>query len=167
MIIYKTTNIVNGKIYIGQSHGLDKTYLGGGTILKKALKKYGRKNFKFEVIESNISDQTKLTTMKKLIIMAFLALSVAASAQKVNSINSGKSVNSINSVDTYSISSVQSLSNTNNKPGEGLNSIQNLSNVPYSNVKSVQTLSNVTRQDSIESMVTRLRDISSQLKSKE
>ena len=50
MIIYKITNLVNNKIYIGQTNGNRKSYLGGGKILKLAFKKYGRYNFKKEVI---------------------------------------------------------------------------------------------------------------------
>ncbi len=50
MIIYKTTNLINGKIYIGQFNGIDKYYIGGGKYFKRAVKKYGRKNFKFEIL---------------------------------------------------------------------------------------------------------------------
>jgi group I intron endonuclease len=50
MIIYKTTNLINGKIYIGQTNGNRKNYIGGGKILKTAIKKYGKENFKFEII---------------------------------------------------------------------------------------------------------------------
>lgn len=51
--IYKITNLINGKTYVGQYTGEDSTwkeYMGGGIILKKARKKYGIKNFKKEVI---------------------------------------------------------------------------------------------------------------------
>lgn len=45
--VYKTTNLINGRIYIGQhkSNGLDEQYIGSGKILGIALKKYGRRNF--------------------------------------------------------------------------------------------------------------------------
>jgi hypothetical protein len=47
-IIYKTTNLVNGKFYIGkhnQSTDLFDGYYGSGSLLKKAIKKYGKDNF--------------------------------------------------------------------------------------------------------------------------
>ena len=45
--IYITTNMVNGKRYIGQKKFCDgwKTYLGSGKLLKKAIKKYCKENF--------------------------------------------------------------------------------------------------------------------------
>jgi group I intron endonuclease len=51
MFIYKTTNNINGKIYIGKLVRESKTYLGSGKILKQALKKYGKDNFTREIIE--------------------------------------------------------------------------------------------------------------------
>ena len=52
--IYKTTNLIDGKIYIGQKKSpkfLGKRYLGSGKILKQAVSKYGKDNFKVELIE--------------------------------------------------------------------------------------------------------------------
>ena len=49
--IYKTTCLVNGKIYIGKHEGSESdNYLGSGTVFEFALKKYGRKNFKREIL---------------------------------------------------------------------------------------------------------------------
>lgn len=45
MIIYKTTNLINGKIYIGRDSSDCKTYYGGGKYIRLALKKYGKENF--------------------------------------------------------------------------------------------------------------------------
>jgi len=50
-IIYETLNLVNLKIYIGQHNTSADNYFGSGTIIKKALKKYGKKNFKRTIIE--------------------------------------------------------------------------------------------------------------------
>ena len=52
--IYKTTNLINNKIYIGQKHSskfLGQKYLGSGKRFKDALKHYGEENFKVELLE--------------------------------------------------------------------------------------------------------------------
>jgi len=51
MVIYKTTNLINGKIYIGKDSKNNIKYLGGGKLLKLAFKKYGKANFNKEIIE--------------------------------------------------------------------------------------------------------------------
>ena len=51
MVIYLTTNLVNGKIYIGKDVANNPSYLGSGILLKKAIKKYGVGNFKKEILE--------------------------------------------------------------------------------------------------------------------
>ena len=50
--IYITTNLINGKQYIGQHQGYSNDkYLGSGVNLIKAIKKYGKENFKREILE--------------------------------------------------------------------------------------------------------------------
>ena len=64
MFIYMTTNLVNGKKYIGRcAHNPDsytgKKYLGSGKWLIMAIKKPGRENFKREVLEVLSENATK------------------------------------------------------------------------------------------------------------
>lgn len=65
MFIYKTTNMVNGKIYIGKTKNNPKNYIGGGVYLRLAIKKYGKNNFKKEILESNIETQEFLNTREQ------------------------------------------------------------------------------------------------------
>ena len=58
MIIYKITNTINGKVYIGQTiHSLEKRWVAhcrkGSecTSIRNSIQKYGKENFKIEVIE--------------------------------------------------------------------------------------------------------------------
>lgn len=51
MIIYKITNLINGKIYIGKDKYNNSNYLGSGKTLKKAFIKYGKENFRKDIVE--------------------------------------------------------------------------------------------------------------------
>ena len=44
-ILYQTTNLLNGKIYVGVDGKCDREYLGSGKALKLAIRKHGRENF--------------------------------------------------------------------------------------------------------------------------
>ena len=65
--IYKVTNKVNGKMYIGQhiTDDIDDGYLGSGAIMKKALNKYGKETFTKEWLEfaDNAEDLNYLERM--------------------------------------------------------------------------------------------------------
>ena len=53
MYIYKITNLINDKIYVGQSSKNSEDnpwYFGSGKLIGLAIKKYGRENFSKEVI---------------------------------------------------------------------------------------------------------------------
>lgn len=53
--VYKTTNLINGRYYIGMHRASipgeqDKFYLGSGVLLKQAIALYGRDNFEQKII---------------------------------------------------------------------------------------------------------------------
>lgn len=51
--IYKITNKINGKFYIGQHKSLhfDKNYFGSGILIQRAVKKYGKSNFNIDILD--------------------------------------------------------------------------------------------------------------------
>jgi hypothetical protein len=52
MQIYKITNLVNNKIYIGKDTTSDPNYFGSGLLINRSLTKYGKENFIKEIIDT-------------------------------------------------------------------------------------------------------------------
>ena len=67
--IYKTTNIVNGKYYIGMhsTSNLEDGYIGSGDKIKRSIRKYGKENFNFNILEM-LPDRHSLKEREKEII---------------------------------------------------------------------------------------------------
>lgn len=51
-VVYETTNLINGKYYIGVHKQNGTKYLGSGKLLKKAVTKYGRPNFSVFILKT-------------------------------------------------------------------------------------------------------------------
>lgn len=70
MIIYKTTNLITNKIYIGKDESNNPMYIGSGKWLNRSIKKYGVENFKKEILEvcndSNHLEEQERFWIKKL-----------------------------------------------------------------------------------------------------
>lgn len=68
-IIYKTTNLVNNKYYVGchQTANLNDGYIGSGKHLRHAVKKYGIDNFKVEILH-HASTKEEMFQIEKHIV---------------------------------------------------------------------------------------------------
>lgn len=68
-LIYKTTNTVNNKIYVGChiTNNLDDGYIGSGLILQKAIEKYGKDKFKREIL-FDLPNEDEMFDMEKDIV---------------------------------------------------------------------------------------------------
>ena len=73
MIVYLTINKINGKMYVGQDSKNDSKYFGSGVIIKRALKKYGKENFKKEVLKK-CANFDELNKYEKLYIKEYNTL---------------------------------------------------------------------------------------------
>jgi len=72
--IYKTTNLLNSKFYIGMhsTNNLKDGYLGSGKSLRYAIRKYGIENFVLEIIEWCENRESLINQEKKIITEQFL-----------------------------------------------------------------------------------------------
>jgi GIY-YIG catalytic domain len=70
--IYKVTNKVNGKHYIGkhQTKDLDDSYMGSGKYLKHAIKKHGLENFTKEILFMFDTEAEMNAKEKELVIVS-------------------------------------------------------------------------------------------------
>lgn len=68
--IYKTTCLINNKIYIGQHIRNVDSYIGSGSYIKKAIIKYGKENFKREILKF-CNNQKELDKWEQIYILKF------------------------------------------------------------------------------------------------
>lgn len=70
--IYRTTNLINYKIYIGKCERLwnkSLNYLGSGLYLNNAINKYGKENFEKEILFW--SDSKKMLSLNEIFFIKF------------------------------------------------------------------------------------------------
>ena len=73
-LLYKITNTVNGKIYIGvhKTTDVDDSYMGSGSRLAYAKRKYGLESFTREIIKECSSHDEMMTEEAKIVDEEFL-----------------------------------------------------------------------------------------------
>lgn len=72
--IYKVTNVLNGKYYVGMhsTDDLEDGYLGSGHKLANAKRYYGKQNFKKEILEYLPNRNSLINREKELVTEEFL-----------------------------------------------------------------------------------------------
>ena len=77
--IYRITNLVNGKTYIGQHKykDLNDSYRGSGKLLWRAYEKYGFENFKKDILVFGIVRKDFINLLEKEYIMFYRSIGKA------------------------------------------------------------------------------------------
>lgn len=72
--LYQTTNLINGKIYIGvhSTENENDSYLGSGKALLRAIEKYGKSNFKREILEFFETKELMYIREREVVDQAFV-----------------------------------------------------------------------------------------------
>ena len=73
--IYKTTNLLSGKYYIGMhsTNNLKDGYMGSGDLIRKSIKKHGKENHKFEILEFCNSREELISKEKEVVNLQEIA----------------------------------------------------------------------------------------------
>lgn len=74
-IVYKITNKVNGKIYVGAhaTKNLDDGYMGSGKAIKRAIDKYGDSGFTKEILHELSSSEEMFAKEREIVNEEFVA----------------------------------------------------------------------------------------------
>ena len=72
--LYQITNLINNKIYVGvhKTDNIDDGYMGSGTAILRAIKKYGVENFKRDILEFYDTYEAALLAEETLVTEDFL-----------------------------------------------------------------------------------------------
>ena len=68
-LIYQITNLVNGKIYIGQhiTTDIEDNYFGSGNLIRAAINKHGLENFEFKIL-IDLKNKEEMNLLEKMVV---------------------------------------------------------------------------------------------------
>lgn len=72
--LYRITNLVNNKIYVGvhKTNNIDDGYMGSGKVILSAIQKYGMNNFKKDILETFENSEEMYAREKEVVTEEFL-----------------------------------------------------------------------------------------------
>jgi len=72
--LYKITNIINNRVYIGvhKTDNVDDGYMGSGKLIKLAIQKHGLENFKKEILEVHNNEKDAYLAESKVVTENFI-----------------------------------------------------------------------------------------------
>jgi hypothetical protein len=72
--LYKITNLINNKIYIGvhRTDNINDGYMGSGKVIRSAIEKYGIENFRKDILEFFDTYENALAKEKEVVTDEFL-----------------------------------------------------------------------------------------------
>lgn len=73
--LYKITNLLNNKIYVGvhKTHDMNDGYMGSGKVIKRAIEKYGIDNFRKDILETFQDEESMYAREKEFVTEDFLS----------------------------------------------------------------------------------------------
>lgn len=108
--LYKITNKINGKIYVGvhKTTNVDDNYMGSGKLLKRAINKYGVESFLKEIIEFFPDEESMYLREQEIVTEEFLDRDDVYNLKiggfgGFNHINSLESMKSVRSKNAYEL----------------------------------------------------------------
>lgn len=84
MVVYLITNLINNRQYVGAEKRYNSGYFGSGRLIKEAIEKFGRENFKKKIIIGNIDSWEECLELESVCILSLNTLQPCGYNRKIH-----------------------------------------------------------------------------------